>query len=110
MHRSGRLIEVSLLTLLKEEEVHGYKLMEKLINYGLVEESINIGIIYRGLRSLEKDELVKSSWEESDQGPKKRIYTITSRGEEVLKKWIELLKHRRLRIDTMIDLYDNLDD
>lgn len=110
MYRLGRLIEVSLLALLKEEDAYGYKLMDKLIYYNLIEEDTNIGIIYRALRNLEKKELVKSYWEESNQGPKKRIYSITTKGLEVLKERLDLLKYRRSRIDTIIDLCSDLDN
>lgn len=108
MHRFGRLIEVSLLAFLKAEEGHGYMLREKLIEHKLIEEDINIGSIYRALRNLEKSELVKSHWEESEQGPKRRIYGITDEGLEVLKERLDLLKFRKKRIDIILDLCQDL--
>ena len=108
MHKFGRFIEASLLLLLKEEEAHGYMLMDKLIKYNLIEESINIGAIYRGLRTMEKNKLIRSTWEDSDKGPKKRLYSITEEGEKTLESWINLIVHRRCRIDIIIDLHEKL--
>lgn len=108
MHRFGRFIEISLLLLLKEERAHGYMLMDKLIKYNLIEESINIGAIYRGLRAMENNKLINSTWEDSDQGPKKRLYSITEEGEKILEDWIDLIIYRRSRIDLIIDLHEKL--
>lgn len=108
MQRQGRFIEASLLCLLMEEDNHGYGLLEKLVNYKLVETTINIGMIYRALRTMEKNNLVDSKWEESEQGPKKRLYTLSSLGREKLSEWIDFLHYRRERIETIINLYDDL--
>lgn len=106
MQKSGRFIEACLLSLLKEGETHGYRLMEKLIQREFVEENINISIIYRALRSMEKDLLVASTWEESDLGPNKRLYNITNKGIEELDKWILLIKKKRKQIDLIIKMYE----
>jgi len=105
-NKTGRFVEACLLCLLKEEKSYGYSLMEKLSQFGFTEDEINISIIYRKLRNIENDNLVVSSWIESDQGPNKRIYSITDKGEEALKNWISLLKDRKNRITSIIDKYD----
>lgn len=106
MHRVGRFLEAALLCLLKEEKAHGYALMEKLIEYDFTEDNINIGPIYRALRNMEADNLVISSWEDSEQGPKKRLYQITPKGIEVLDNWIDLLRYRKSRIEKIINNYE----
>ncbi len=84
--------------------------MERLAEFGLDEDSINISIIYRRLRNMEKDNLVVSSWSDSDQGPKKRMYQITDQGLLELDNWILLLKDRKKRITSIIEKYDSLND
>lgn len=110
MHRGGRFVEACLLCLLREGETHGYNLMEKLIHYGFVDKDINISIIYRALRNMETELLVTSTWQESDQGPNKRLYSITAQGLKELDNWIVLIKKRRKSIDSIISMYEKYNE
>ena len=110
MHRSGRIIELSLLTLLRKDDGYGYKLANDLIMYNLIDKSVNIGVIYRALRNLESKGLIDSYWEDSDDGPNKRIYRINEKGVIEINHMLELLKERRKHIDTIINLNSNLED
>ena len=92
---NGLFVEACLLCLLKEENSYGYSLMENLSRFGFIEDEVDISTIYRKLRTMEKDNLVISSWSESDQGPKKRIYKITDLGIEELDQWIDFLADRK---------------
>ncbi len=107
-NKAGRFVEACLLCLLKEEKSYGYSLMERLEGFGFEDDSINISIIYRRLRNMENDNLVVSSWTESDQGPNKRIYEITEEGIKELDNWILLLKDRKKRITSIIEKYESL--
>lgn len=108
LNRSGRFLEACILCILKENETYGYSLLERLIQNEFIDKNTNISIIYRTLRSMERDGLVISKWQESDQGPKKRLYNITVKGNKELDNLIILLKSRRLCIDMVIDIYDGL--
>ena len=107
-NKAGRFVEACLLCLLKEEKSYGYSLMEKLEHFDFDEDSINISIIYRRLRNMESENLVASTWAESDQGPKKRMYEITENGIVELDIWILLLKDRKKRITSIIDKYESM--
>lgn len=107
-NKAGRFVEACLLCLLKEEKSYGYSLIERLAEFGVDADSINISIIYRRLRNMENDDLVISSWIESDQGPNKRIYEITDAGILELDNWIILLKDRKQRITSIIEKYESL--
>lgn len=104
----GRFIEACLLCLLKEQASYGYSLMENLSDFGFIEDEVDISTIYRQLRTLEKQDLVTSSWVESDVGPKKRIYHITDLGAKKLDDWIIFLGERKKRITSIIDKYNTL--
>ncbi|MCK9443872.1 MAG: PadR family transcriptional regulator [Tissierellaceae bacterium] len=108
MHNRSGLLEACLLILLKENKSYGYNLMNDLHKFGFEEDSLNISVIYRNLRSMEKRGLITSSWAESDQGPRKRVYEITADGEQDLKNWIWMLKNRKSQIETIIEKYENL--
>ena len=77
----------ALLLLLREEPAHGYELIERVGALGV--DSADAGGIYRALRRLEEEGLVKSAWEHSAVGPQRRIYQITREGMSEL--------HRRAR-------------
>ena len=104
----GRFIEACLLCLLKEKESYGYSLMENLSEFGFIENEVDMSTIYRQLRAMEKEDLVVSSWQESNEGPKKRIYNITDLGIEKLDDWILFLGDRQKRIGSIVNKYNSL--
>jgi poly-beta-hydroxybutyrate-responsive repressor len=71
-----------LLLLLAEEHTHGYELLERLDVLGL--DRIDAAGLYRALRAMEQEGLVRSSWEPSSSGPARRTYALTSDGHEWL--------------------------
>ncbi len=107
-NNKGRFIEACLLCLLKEKKDYGYGLVERLKDFNFDQNSINMSIIYRNLNNMEDENLVLSSWEKSEEGPDRKIYKITYKGEEALDKWILLIKDRKKRIESIICKYENL--
>jgi PadR family transcriptional regulator, regulatory protein PadR len=59
---------------------------------------------------MEKDGLVRSSWDTSGQGPARRIYSITDAGEAYLKLWGRSLGHYRKMMDRFFRLYSDQPD
>jgi PadR family transcriptional regulator, regulatory protein PadR len=105
-HHMERFLEVCLLLLLYDEIGYGYGLIEQLVEFGFSPEDLNVSTLYRTLRKMEGEGLVTSMWEESDQGPKRRVYEITREGKENLHQWIGVLKKRKRRIENLIGQYD----
>ena len=73
-----------LLLLLREDPAHGYDLLERVQALGF--DGSDPGGLYRALRALEKERLVRSVWEPSESGPDRRIYEITREGMEELHR------------------------
>ena len=96
------LVPVILLTL-REWNSYGYELMERSTAFGF--EAMNPGTLYRTLRQMEKDGVVKSSWETSRGGPARRMYTITDAGEAYLDFWAKALEQYQRNMDTFFKLY-----
>ena len=71
-----------LLLLLREQPAHGYDLLERLRPLGFSRD--DPGRLYRALRQLETDGLVRSVWEKSTSGPDRRMYELTRGGMETL--------------------------
>lgn len=67
-----------LLLLLREQPAHGYDLLERLGMFGFGRE--DPGRLYRTLRLLEEQGLVRSAWEASTNGPDRRTYVLTRAG------------------------------
>ena len=94
-----------LLLHLKNWNAHGYELMQQLTQFGF--QSVDKGNFYRIMRQLEKDELVISKWDTSSSGPAKRIYSITSAGEEYLDTWANSLEQYQKMLDQFFRIYSN---
>lgn len=81
------IIDGCLLAIIKNKEVYGYELAEKLGSYGF--ESFSEGTIYPLLMRMQKEELVTSTLKKSTAGPKRKYYSLTTKGELELKKFAE---------------------
>ena len=92
------LVPVALVTL-REENSHGYELMQRLAKFGF--EEINPGTLYRALRQMEQKGLCKAEWESSNggSGPARRVYSITNEGEEYLNSWVQGCKKYQKVLD-----------
>lgn len=75
-------IRPCVMLLLREQPAHGYELLERLQPLGFTRD--DPGRLYRALRALEADGLVRSGWERSVSGPDRRIYELTRTGMECL--------------------------
>ena len=105
-HHMERFLEVCLLLLLYDEIGYGYGLIEQLVSFGFSEDDLNVSTLYRTLRKMEKEGLVTSQWENGGQGPKRRVYEITTNGKNELNQWIRILRVRKSRIESLINRYD----
>ncbi len=86
-----------ILLLFLERPAHGYELLGRLGAVGPTRPGErgrypDSGAVYRILRNLEKDGLVRSSWEEApERGPDRRIYHLTASGREELGRNVQTL-------------------
>lgn len=108
-HHMRRFMEVCLLELLRAGTAHGYALAEKLGGFGFASDELEYSTLYRTLRSMEQSGWVESFWESGDQGPKKRVYSLTQQGSAALDEWIQILHQRRERITMLLDLHEHAD-
>jgi poly-beta-hydroxybutyrate-responsive repressor len=103
--RVERFVEPSLLLLLRERPLHGYELLERLPELG-VEGRIDIGNLYRLLRGLEDEGLVRSEWSADLPGPAKRTYELTAEGRRVLDSWVDGLRRAQSTIAGFLERYE----
>ena len=96
-------METCLMALLTQQESHGYRLAEQLAQFGF--EDVNVSTLYRVMRKMENNGWVCSSWESGCKGPQRRVYAITEQGKQALDEWVQALKARKQRIDSLLDMY-----
>lgn len=102
--RASGMLESALLLLLHRDAAHGYTLLEQLEEFDL--GGVDPSAIYRVLRDMEAREWVTSTWdEEQSQGPPRRVYRITTLGNEVLAAWIQDLDETQKTIDRLVVAY-----
>jgi PadR family transcriptional regulator, regulatory protein PadR len=103
--RVERFAEPAVLLLLRERPVHGYELLEQLPEL-MPGERIDMGNLYRILRSLEREKLVSSTWDDLSPGPAKRVYAITPSGRTVLDQWVTAFSKAQKQIEAFVKRYE----
>lgn len=82
------ILEGCILAMIDKEEVYGYELSKKLEQVGL---AVGEGTIYPVLLRLQKNGYIVGEMRESDYGPNRKYYSITSKGkgvlEEIRREW-----------------------
>ena len=102
--RLVRILQPALLLLLHYSPAHGYTLLEQLDEFGLGD--LDSSMVYRALRDMEEKGWVTSTWDqEQAQGPPRRVYRLSTEGDEVLAVWAQDLEEARRRIDHLLSAY-----
>jgi PadR family transcriptional regulator PadR len=95
------VLEGCVLSIIDEKEVYGYEISQTLKQYGFGD--ISEGTIYPLLLRLEKNEFLKSVYSESNQGPKRKYYSLTKSGEEELKLFRENFYEMTYAVKSVIE-------
>jgi PadR family transcriptional regulator, regulatory protein PadR len=101
-----RFLQPCLLLLIAEVPDHGYDLLDRLAAFGFERDP---GGLYRALRSMERDGLVRSEWRLSGAGPGRRRYELTTSGQERLQSWFETLCETRQIIESYLERYRSIE-
>jgi DNA-binding PadR family transcriptional regulator len=74
------------LAILAEGESYGYAIIKRVGELSGGELQWTDGMLYPVLHRLERDNLVKASWGESDTGRRRKYYQLTKAGAEELER------------------------
>ncbi len=99
-------LRATLLLLIGEAPAHGYDLLEQVSQLGL--GKVDPGGLYRALRVMERDGLVKSSWEHSSAGPARRTYELLPDGTDWLHAWAGALRESHRYLSIYLSRYDRI--
>ena len=85
------MLEYCIMLLLHKEPAYASDIIQKLKEAKLI---VVEGTLYPLLPRLKKDDLLGYEWIESTQGPPRKYYRLTEKGEEILRElelsWREL--------------------
>jgi len=91
------ILELAILASLDHKSRYGYSLIKAIANRNGI--LIAEGTIYPILWRLLKEGLIQAKWEESNQGPPRKYYSLTGEG----KKAFKILKTEFDRLKNMVD-------
>ena len=97
-----RFLQPCLLLLIAEAPAHGYDLLDRLAAFGFDRDP---GGLYRTLRSMEREGLVRSEWQLRETGPGRRRYELTARGLTQLRECAEALTVTRQIVGAYLERY-----
>ena len=94
-------VEYCVLALLRRGERYGFELIHELSeSAGLVTSE---GTIYPLLTRLRKEQLVTTTWRESESGPPRRYYRLTESGHAALATFVKDWVRFRDSVDTILN-------
>ena len=97
------VLELCVLTLLKQRDAYGYDLAEKMASSIEIAE----GTLYPLLRKLKLDGLCETYLSELSSGPPRKYYKLTDKGrryqKELKKQWQEFSGN----VNALMEEYDN---
>lgn len=94
------ILDGCLLAIIKEREVYGYEVAEKLERYGF--DSFSEGTIYPLLMRMQKEQLLTSTLKKSTAGPRRKYYSLTDKGEQELEKFITRWDHLQSNVTSVL--------
>ncbi len=97
----GTLNRLAILATLNKAPMHGYALHEQLKDEGFT--AATTGGLYRVLRTMAEEDLVKSFWETPEYGPARRVYEINPSGRDYLVSERKTLHEDILQAKWLLD-------
>lgn len=89
-----RPIELLILTMLSAGDRHGYGLRQDIVEHTAGRVALEAGNLYRHIRNLEDEGLIRETGEKPDDGERRIYYTLLPFGRKVLAA--ELARLREL--------------
>lgn len=99
-------LEACIMLALEERPAYGYDLKRQLDDMGL--SALDRGRIYRALRSMEAEGLVRSAWDTAGRGPARRIYDLEPLGVEQLEAQVLTVRRQRRQLTRFLSRYERV--
>ena len=105
--RIERFIEPAVLLLLAAGPRHGYDLKEQVTTL-VGSDRADVANLYRLLRQLELEGIVRSTWDTAGSGPARRVYRLTTPGRRLLDQWADALRALNETTHAFLTRYDSV--
>lgn len=99
------ILNAALLLSLMKGPSYGYSIPDNLKDFGINPEDVQYPVIYRLLKDMELNGLVKSKWEFEKSGPSKKVYFITNKGKIYLKEW---KSHAKIKFEAISKILNQI--
>ncbi|MFX0096312.1 MAG: PadR family transcriptional regulator [Candidatus Hodarchaeota archaeon] len=99
-------VEFLMLIMLKEKPRYGYEIIQELGDRFGEQWTPKTGTVYPALQRLEKRDLIAGKLEESEAGPSRKIYSLTSKGEEILSTITDNFDREIKFLNTYVGIVD----
>lgn len=84
-----KFVQPAVLSLLAEEPLHGYLLVQRLGKMPMFKDHAPDSTgVYRFLKAMEDRGLVVAAWDLSESGPAKKQFRLTAKGRKCLETWV----------------------
>ena len=101
----ARLVQPAVMALLAAQRLHGYLIVQRLARMRMFKgQKPDPTGVYRVLKAMEHEGLVKSTWELADIGPAKRRFALTAEGRHCLAQWERTLHDYEASIADLLDV------
>ena len=94
------VLEFCVLALLAKEDRYGFDIARSLASVEPI--AVSEGTVYPLLSRLRKDGAVTTTWQESDSGPPRKYYAITTQGRRTLQDFTEEWARFRDAVDIVL--------
>jgi len=101
-------LQPCLLVMLHRGPAHGYSLLNGLDEFGFRPGQLDASLVYRALREMQAAGWAASEWGSESQGPRRRVYRITTAGQAHLEEWVADLRRTRQEIDTLVAAFEQI--
>lgn len=103
----GTWVQLLILRILYETQIHGYALIEKINSYQSGRRPIQPGSLYTILRRMEKDGLLESTWDDKNSRLNRRVYNLTESGVNRLRDGRIMVTNQLNILHDLEQFYDN---
>ena len=93
----------AILLTLSRKPGYGYGLWEELKALGVEVAGWHPSVLYRMLRMMEMEGLLRSSWDTAGPGPARRVYVLTELGRNFLREWSRKAREKVAVIERLIE-------
>ena len=102
----GALAEPAVLAALLREGSHGYDLRRAIAEMTDGALNVDAGGLYRVLRRLEDEGIVRSTWADGETGPQRREYETAPGARDLAQDWVDHLRERQRVAGDLADILE----